>query len=102
MSSCRRRRHLPAVHVMVEAMRHAYLDRNLDLGDPAFVHNPLDRLLTKDYAAAIRVAIRPNEATPSTSLPMPAPAERPQTTHYSIVDGKGNAVAITYTINGLF
>ena len=50
---------------MVEAMRHAYLDRNTYLGDPAFVDNPLQRLLSKDYAGAIRATIAPDRATPS-------------------------------------
>ena len=54
-----------SVHLMVEAMRHAYMDRNTYLGDPAFVKNPLDRLLSKDYAARIRAAILPDKATPS-------------------------------------
>jgi gamma-glutamyltranspeptidase / glutathione hydrolase len=74
-----------SVHLMVEAMRHAYLDRNTYLGDPAFVHNPLDRLLSPDYAAAIRAQIRPDKATPSRE-----------------VNRSGNAASVTYTINGLF
>ena len=91
-----------SVHYMTEAMRHAYLDRNTYLGDPAFVTNPLDRLLSKDYAASIRAQIGPR-ATPSRDLlPGTAPHERPETTHYSIVDSRGNAVSTTYTINGAF
>jgi gamma-glutamyltranspeptidase/glutathione hydrolase len=92
-----------AVHLMVEAMRHAYLDRNTYLGDPAFVKNPLERLLSKDYAAAIRAKIDPEKATPSAELqPGTAPHEKAETTHYSVVDKDGNAVSVTYTINGLF
>ncbi len=92
-----------AIHVMVEAMRHAYLDRNTYLGDPAFVKNPLQRLLSKDYAAAIRATILPDRATPSKDLaPGVAPHENTETTHYSIVDKDGNAVAVTYTLNALF
>jgi gamma-glutamyltranspeptidase/glutathione hydrolase len=88
---------------MVEAMRHAYLDRNTELGDPAFVANPLDRLLSKDYAARIRATIPADKATPSKDLtPGVAPHEKPETTHYSVVDQAGNAVSVTYTINGLF
>ena len=91
-----------SVHVMVEAMRHAYLDRNTYLGDPAFAANPLDRLLSKDYAAAIRARIGP-AATPSRDLaPGVAPHEKTETTHYSVADKAGNAVAVTYTINGAF
>ena len=91
------------VHVTVEAMRHAYLDRNSYLGDPAFVNNPLDRLLSKDYAAKIRQKIDLNRATLSRDLaPGVAPHEGTETTHYSVVDKAGNAVAVTYTINALF
>lgn len=92
-----------AIHTLTEAMRHAYLDRNTYLGDPAFVKNPLDRLLSKDYAAKIRATIPTDKATPSSSLkPGVAPHEKPETTHYSIVDSAGNAVSTTYTINGRF
>jgi gamma-glutamyltranspeptidase / glutathione hydrolase len=90
------------VHVLAEAMRHAYLDRNTGLGDPAFVNNPLDRLLSKDYAAAIRQSIT-DRATPSAELrPGTAPHEQTETTHVSVIDRDGNAVALTYTINGAF
>jgi gamma-glutamyltranspeptidase/glutathione hydrolase len=92
-----------AVHVMVEAMRHAYMDRNTYLGDPAFVQNPLERLLSKDYAAKIRAQILLDRATPSSAVqPGREPHEQTETTHYSIVDAKGNAASVTYTINGLF
>ena len=57
-----------SVHLMVEAMRHAYMDRNTYLGDPAFVNNPLDRLLSKAYAAEIRKRIDPAKATPSAEV----------------------------------
>lgn len=90
------------VHVMAEAMRHAFMDRNTFLGDPAFVNNPLDRLLSKEYAAAIRQKIG-EKATPSSEVqPGMAPHESTETTHYSIVDKDGNAVSTTYTINGRF
>ncbi|MDB5359008.1 MAG: gamma-glutamyltransferase [Rhodospirillales bacterium] len=92
-----------AVHVMTEAMRHAYLDRNTYLGDPAFITNPIDRLLSKDYAAQIRATIRADHATASDDLtPGVAPHEKMETTHYSVVDQAGNAASVTYTINGLF
>jgi gamma-glutamyltranspeptidase / glutathione hydrolase len=91
------------IHLLVEAMRHAYLDRNYFLGDPAFVADPLDWLLSPAHAAAIRTAVAPDKATPSASLaPGLPPHERPQTTHYSVVDADGNAVAVTYTLNGYF
>ncbi len=89
-----------SVELMVEAMRRAYTDRNTFLGDPAFVTNPLDRLLSKGYAAGIRAAMGAGEAPPS--APLAAPHEKAETTHYSVVDGAGNAVAVTYTINGYF
>ena len=92
-----------SVHLMVEAMRHAYTDRNSYLGDPAFVRNPLDRLLSKDYAARVRAAISPDKATPSQDVqPGLAPHEKSETTHFSAIDRDGNAVAVTYTVNGAF
>ncbi|MBV8767578.1 MAG: gamma-glutamyltransferase [Hyphomicrobiales bacterium] len=92
-----------AVHVMVEAMRHAFLDRNTYLADPEFVKNPLERLLSKDYAAAIRSKIDPLAATPSSQLgPGIEPHEKSETTHFSVVDKDGNAVSVTFTINGAF
>lgn len=92
-----------AVHVMTESMRHAYMDRNTFLGDPEFVKNPLERLLSKPYAASIREKISADKATPSAEVqPGMAPHEKPETTHYSIVDKEGNAVSTTYTINGRF
>ncbi len=91
-----------SVHVMTEAMRHAYLDRNTYLGDPAFVTNPTEHLLSASYAEAIRAQIGPR-ATPSRDLrPGVAPHEKTETTHYSVVDAAGNAVSVTYTINGSF
>jgi gamma-glutamyltranspeptidase/glutathione hydrolase len=92
-----------AIHVQIEAMRHAYLDRNSYLGDPDFVKNPLEHLLDKTYAAKIRAAIDPAKAADSKDLrPGVPPHEGNNTTHYSIVDEKGNAVAVTYTLNELF
>jgi gamma-glutamyltranspeptidase/glutathione hydrolase len=88
------------VHLQVEAMRYAYRDRNAYLGDPAFVQNPLDRLLSKDYAAELRAAIDDGRAAPAAALD--PPKEKAETTHYSVVDREGNAVAVTYTINGNF
>jgi gamma-glutamyltranspeptidase/glutathione hydrolase len=92
-----------SVHVMTEAMRHAYRDRNTYLGDPAFIDNPTTRLLSTGHAAAIRAQIHSNRATPSSTLEGPAAAEEhATTTHYSVVDRWGNAVAVTYTINDSF
>jgi gamma-glutamyltranspeptidase/glutathione hydrolase len=88
------------VHVMTEAMRRAYFDRNNVLGDPAFIDNPVARLTSMAYADRLRATIDPNRATPSASLGVAtAPPEHANTTHYSVVDRWGNAVAVTYTIN---
>jgi len=92
-----------SVHLMVEAMRHAYVDRNFSLGDPAFVKNPLDKIMSAKHAADIRAKIDPEKATPSSEVKVGVePHESDQTTHYSVVDKMGNAVSVTYTINGGF
>ncbi|MGH7112923.1 MAG: gamma-glutamyltransferase, partial [Stellaceae bacterium] len=90
-----------SVALMVEAMRRGYADRNTYLGDPAFVSNPLDRLLSKGYAAGVRAAIGAGRASPGVVV-APAPREQAETTSFSVVDDAGNAVAVTYTINGYF
>ncbi|WP_095198279.1 gamma-glutamyltransferase [Mesorhizobium carmichaelinearum] len=91
-----------AVHVMVEAMRHAYVDRNSTLGDPDFVDNPVSKLLDKAYAKDIRDKIDPFRAGVSQDLMPKGFGESKETTHYSIIDKDGNAVAVTYTLNGSF
>jgi len=92
-----------SVHLMTEAMRHGYRDRNTYLGDPAFVDNPIARLLSSQHTEEIRAQIQPHRATPSSALrALPAADEKATTTHYSIVDGRGNAVSVTYTINDDF
>jgi gamma-glutamyltranspeptidase/glutathione hydrolase len=92
-----------AVHVMTEAFRLAFFDRNTWLGDPAFVHAPLTRLLSKSYAARLRGTIG-EKATPSASLgpAVPPPGEQQQTTHFSVLDKAGDAVGVTFTLNGGF
>ncbi|WP_027168415.1 gamma-glutamyltransferase [Mesorhizobium sp. WSM3224] len=90
------------VHVMVEAMRHAYVDRNSALGDPDFVDNPVSKLLDKTYAKDIRDKIDPFRAGVSKDLMPKGFGESNETTHYSIIDNDGNAVAVTYTLNGSF
>jgi gamma-glutamyltranspeptidase/glutathione hydrolase len=92
-----------SVHYLTEAMRFAYHDRNRYLGDPAFVRNPVERLLSEANASAIRSQISPHRATSSASLGIASvPGEGATTTHYSIVDRWGNAVSLTYTINDDF
>ncbi len=86
------------VHLIAEAMRRGFIDRNRYLGDPAFVDMPLDRLLSKDYAAQLRREIQRDRATP-TPITEARVGDGPQTTHYSVVDVEGNAVSVTTTIN---
>jgi len=91
------------LHYQIEAMRHAYVDRNSYLGDPDFVQNPVEHLLDKGYAAKLRAAIEPQKAGISQDIkPGVSPHEGNNTTHYSIVDKWGNAVSVTYTLNDWF
>ena len=92
-----------ALHVQIEAMRQAYIDRNQLLGDQRFVRNPVEQMLSKDYAARIRAGIDPQRAGVSARLvPGAGFREGSHTTHYSIADRFGNAVAVTYTLNDWF
>jgi gamma-glutamyltranspeptidase/glutathione hydrolase len=92
-----------ATHDIVEAERRAFADRNTDLGDPAFVHNPVQRLISDAHTAKLRASILPDRATPSSQIKGGVSAtEGIDTTHYSVVDAKGNAVSVTYTLNYLF
>jgi gamma-glutamyltranspeptidase/glutathione hydrolase len=88
-------------HLIVEAMRRAYHDRESYLGDPDFITIPLQRLLSPNYAAGLRSSIRLDRALPSSYL---SHAETPEvdgenTTHFSILDREGNQVAATLSIN---
>ncbi len=90
-------------HLVVEAMRRAYRDRTIYLGDPDFVKVPVSRLTSPDYAAGLRATIHPDKATPSNLLPgQPAPLEDDETTHFSIIDADGNMVSATQTVNLLY
>lgn len=92
-----------AVHYQIEAMRHAYVDRNSYLGDPDFVNNPITRLTDKAYAGQIRAVIDPAKAGVSKDIkPGIEPHEGSNTTHYSIADRWGNTVGVTYTLNDWF
>jgi len=93
-----------AIHYVAEAMRRAYADRNEYVGDPDFVTVPTAGLLNPTYLARLRASIDPERATPSDSVRpgKPAGTEHMETTHYSVVDAEGNAVAVTYTLNGGF
>jgi gamma-glutamyltranspeptidase/glutathione hydrolase len=90
-----------ADHQVIEAMRRAYHDRALYLGDPDVVAIPQTYLLSRTHAVSLARSISPNLATPSAQLPQPdRPArEGPDTTHFSVVDGLGNRVAGTLSIN---
>lgn len=88
------------IHYIIEAMRYAYADRNSKLGDPDFVANPIKFLLTKKYAEQLRQHIQPFNASSSEEKGMLK--TKGHTTHYSVVDKWGNAVAVTYTLNGYF
>jgi len=91
---------LQRLHLLTEAMRRAYRDRALYLGDPDFVDVPVARLTSADYAAGLRAGIHPNKATPSAMLPgIGEQAERVSTSHFSIIDADGNLVAMTQTVN---
>jgi gamma-glutamyltranspeptidase/glutathione hydrolase len=90
----------PSLHVMIEAMKRAYADRARYLGDPAFVNAPADILISKEYAARQRASIDLDRATPAPDALSAKPLrEGSNTTHYSIVDSRGNAVSNTYTLN---
>jgi gamma-glutamyltranspeptidase/glutathione hydrolase len=102
----------PETHLIVEAFRRAYMDRSDYLGDPDYVTVPVDQLLNAQYGAAWRAGILPDRATPSATLQRPAGfvsapptmadvrREPVNTTHYSVVDANGDAVAVTTTLNG--
>jgi gamma-glutamyltranspeptidase/glutathione hydrolase len=94
------------IHVLAEAMRHAFRDRNNRLGDPDFVPDlaaTIKELVDPAYAAKIRAQISPENATPSSALTsQPSPHEGSNTTQFSIVDKQGNAVSTTYTLNEWF
>lgn len=87
------------VHLIVESMRRAYADRAQYLGDPDFnPQMPVDRLISKEYAAQLRKTINPQRASVSSPTSFAWPVEGQDTTHLSVVDGDRNAVALTYTL----
>ena len=89
------------MHLESEAMARAFMDRNAYMGDPGFVHNPVEQMLSKTYATERRATIDPKRATPAKDL-TPGLTDGPSTTHYSIVDADGNAVSITTTLNNSY
>jgi len=92
-----------ALHYEIEAMRHAFADRNSLVGDPDFVGIPIQKLIDKSYAAKIRDTIKPDRAGISGDIRQGvAPHEGSNTTHFSIIDDAGNAVSMTVTLNDEF
>jgi gamma-glutamyltranspeptidase/glutathione hydrolase len=92
------------LHLEVEAMKRAYADRTLFLGDPDKVENPVARLTAKDYAAVWRATIDPAHATPASAIHAGGTVDNEgrNTTHFSVIDRFGNAVSNTYTLNFSF
>jgi gamma-glutamyltranspeptidase/glutathione hydrolase len=87
------------IHTLAESMRRAFANRAQWLGDPEFnPDTPVDRLISKEYAATLRKSIRPDTASVSVAEKFADAYESPQTTHYSVVDAEGNAVVVTYTL----
>ena len=91
-----------SIHFVAEAMRRFYADRSEYFGDPDFVKMPIHQLLDPRYITSRRNSIDPQHATPSDQIRAGnlAPYEKTETTHYNIIDSEGNAVAVTYTLNG--
>lgn len=88
------------IHLIVEAMRRAYRDRAIYLGDPDFAEIPVAMLTSQEYADGLRASIHPGKATPSSLLPgKEMEFEGTDTTHFSVIDAEGNMVAATQTVN---
>jgi gamma-glutamyltranspeptidase/glutathione hydrolase len=90
-------------HLIIEAMRRAYRDRAIFLGDPDFIKMPLQQLMSADYAAGQRSSIRADKAMPSELLPgIESEPKGMNTTHFSVLDAAGNRAAVTITVNLFF
>jgi gamma-glutamyltranspeptidase/glutathione hydrolase len=91
------------LHYVFEAMRRSFAARNAKLGDPDFVKNPVDELLGATWSDAQRATISPTRATPSSEIAGATPSGNgPHTTHFSVVDAQGGAVALTTTLNWFY
>ena len=91
------------LHLMTEGMRRVFADRAHYLGDPGFNPDmPMQRLLSKEYAASLRTTINLQSASPSSPDSFDWPEESPQTTHLSVVDSARNAVSLTYTLESAY
>ncbi|HEY9856655.1 MAG TPA: gamma-glutamyltransferase [Stenomitos sp.] len=94
--------HSPAhIHLIAEAERRAFADRNAYMGDPDFIAVPLKRMLDSTYLKERRATVDPAKATPEYST-KPGLQEHEETTHFLVVDSKGNVVSNTYTLNGAY
>ncbi len=92
-----------AIHLMVEAERRAYADRAKHLGDMDYYDVPLDKLLAKDYARHRFRTFDKERASVSENITAGSwPAESPETTHFSVMDGNGMMVALTTTLNSSY
>jgi gamma-glutamyltranspeptidase/glutathione hydrolase len=94
-----------AIHLLAEAMRRAYADRNQFLGDPDFIKNPVSEITDNGYLADRMKSFTPGKATPSSEITpgkVTSFQEPTETTHYSIIDKDGNAVSITTSLNSAF
>jgi len=89
------------VHVVASAFQRAFVDRNSKLADPAFATVPVEQLTSKSYGLQLQKTISLDRHTPTTELPNYS-SEGMETTHYSVVDAQGNAVATTTTLNELY
>ena len=97
----------PALHLQIEAMRRAFLDRARHLGDPDFISVPVSRLISKEHARTVASSIDPAKASSSVELGRDIvtasfPQEADETTHFSVIDRNGMAVASTYTLEGSY
>ena len=91
------------LHLLAESMRRAFAERAQHLGDPDFVKTmPIDRLISKDYAAQLRKTINPTQASKSSPTTFSWTTESQETTHFSIVDAQRNAVSMTYTLEASY
>lgn len=88
-----------SLHYLIETLRYAFADRNLEIGDPRFVQNAVDRLISKQYAGELRARIHAERAELSANVKGgSAQRESANTTHYTVVDRAGNAVSVTYSL----
>src|SRR5262249_44739124 len=93
-----------SIHLLAEAMKRAFVDRSVYLGDPAFSRPPVDRLVSKEYASICAGKIDTLRDTPSASFVADTSGwkEAAHTTHYAVVDARRTVVSVTFTLNDLY